>query len=525
MSDFDSEDTKYDTEEKMIDKEDKEDREENTSNSNRKSNIIEINGKKRFTIFLTLFMIATISSCDGGIIPQQNDNIKQEFGGDGEERVGLFGSIDYIGRIFGAVIFTIIMGRMNRKMLLIITLIFKSITLVVPLFTYKMDPDTNYLINNIARGLSGISQVFYPTYLPVWCDQYGKKSLKTIWVTLVQIGNPVGIIIGYGLGMFFEKLQLFSMSGWRTSFAFEGIILIVCSIILIFFDNIYFSEKLSLIEDHKGIEVELTLEQKKSNLFTNLFKILCNKLFLFCSICNSVAFFGIGVVQYFGDKYMSEVLQISDSARFILFALLCLFGPTTGMVVGGIITSKLGGYVKKSSMTFVIISMAIASTISMLISIHKIPALFVLTSWTYLFAIGATIPPISGIIISCLDNNLRGDGFSVCNFILNLFGSFPSSYVYSLLADLFSKGENDTDKYRKAWGVSMAYNFFGLLLVIIGGIFRYKIKGDLSETQEEKKEEEKEELKEEEEKNNENPSNIPNEPNEPKEMSVHMTTF
>ena len=519
MNDLESDETKSGTQEKILEKEDKE--ENNNNNS-----YIEIDSKKRFTIFLTLFMIATFSSCDGGIVPQQNSTIQKEFGGDGEKRVGLFGSVDYIGRIFGAVVFTIIMGRMNRKMLLVYTLIFKTITLFIPLFTYKADPDTNYLINNIARGLSGISQVFYPTYLPVWCDQYGKKSQKTIWVTLVQIGNPVGIIIGYGLGMLFEGLKLFSMTGWRTSFAFEGIILIACSIILLFFDNIYFSEKLSLIEDHKGIEVELTLEQKKSNLFTNLFKILCNKLFLFCSICNSVAFFGIGVVQYFGDKYMSEVLQISDSARFILFALLCLYGPTTGMVVGGIITSKLGGYVMKSSMTFVIISMAIASTISMLISIHKIPALFVLTCWTYLFAIGATIPPISGIIISCLDNNLRGDGFSVCNFILNLFGSFPSSYVYSLLADLFSKGANDTDKYRKAWGVSMAYNFFGLLLVIIGGIFRYKIKGDLSETQEEKKEEEKEELKEEEEeKNNENPSNIPNEPNEPNEMSVHMTTF
>ena len=117
----------------------------------------------------------------------------------------------------------------------------------------------------------------------------------------------------------------------------------------------------------------------------------------------------------------------------------------------------------------------------------KIPILFIITGWSYLFAIGASIPPISGIIISCLENNLRGDGFSFCNLIINLIGSFPSSYVYSLLADAFkSKGEQA--KLQYAWMFSMGYNFVGLIFVIISGIFRYAIKGDLSENNEEIKE-------------------------------------
>jgi hypothetical protein len=33
--------------------------------------------------------------------------------------------------------------------------------------------------------------------------------------------------------------------------------------------------------------------------------------------------------------------------------------------------------------------------------------------------------------------------------------------------------------------IAMAYNFVGLLFVIIAGIFRFKIEGDLSETKEE----------------------------------------
>ena len=444
----------------------------------KQDNLIEIDDKKRNIIFLCLTAIAIFSSCDGGIVPQQNTFIQEDFGEKEEQRVGLFGSIDYSGRVVGALIFTVIMGKMNRKLLLVSTLLFKSLTLFVPLFT------VNYYINSIARGLSGLSQVFYPTYLPVWCDQYGKKNKKTIWVMIVQIGNPLGIIIGYGLGLLFEKLELFGMNGWRTSFAIEGVILILCAVIIFFFEDMYFSEKFLLVEDSKGKE-EIKDEQKKVTLFANIGSIICNKIFLFSSLCNSVAFFGIGVVQFYGDKYMKLVLDIGDSIRFILFGLLCLFGPTSGMVFGGIISSKLGGYVKRSSMIFIIIAMIVAGVISMLIACHEISVLFIITSWTYLFAIGTVIPPLSGIIISCLDNNLRGDGFSLCNFLNNLLGNFPSSYAFSILVDVFEQGDNNSDKYRYAWMITMGYNFIGLLFVIIAGVFRLKIKGDLSDGKEE----------------------------------------
>ena len=475
----------------------KEEKNMKESFSEEEKDLIDIKDSKRNIIFICMVFIGTLSSLDGGIIPQQNSNIQKDFDPNaGESRVGLFGSIDYIGRVFGAIIFTLIMGRMNRKILLISTLIFKAITLFLEMYDinkkYPNDPTQNndptiqdvryntYIINIIARCLSGISQVFYTTYLPVWCDQYAKKAKKAIWVTLVQIGNPLGIILGYGIGMLCNIL--FDDKAWNIAFLLEGITLIVLAIIILFFDRLYFSEKFVLIDDYKGKEKEITEEQKKAKLinFSNLGKILCNKIFLFSSFCNSVAFFGIGVVQYYGNKYMEFVLEIGDSVRFVLFGILCLFGPTTGMVFGGIICSKIGGYVKSRSMAFVILCMAIASIISMCIACHEIMVLFIITGWSYLFAIGASIPPISGIIISCLDNNLRGDGFSFCNLLLNLLGSFPSSYTYSVLCDAF-EDKGIKEKYKYAWMITMGYNFIGLLFVIIAGIFRFRIKGDLSE--------------------------------------------
>ena len=195
-------------------------------------NPFNINNKKRITIFIVLSIIAALSSMDGGIIPQQNEIIKADFGSEGEERVGLFGSIDYIGRVFGSFIYTFIMGRMNRKLILIVSLFFKTLTLAIPIIT------KNYEINIVARCLSGLSQVFYPIYLPVWCDQYGKKKLKAIWVTIVQVGNPIGIILGYGLGLLSQTI--FSNSPWVYCFLIEGILLAISAVIIFFFEDIYF---------------------------------------------------------------------------------------------------------------------------------------------------------------------------------------------------------------------------------------------------------------------------------------------
>lgn len=34
-------------------------------------------------------------------------------------------------------------------------------------------------------------------YLPVWCDQFGFKNKKTLMITFVQIGAPLGVVIGF----------------------------------------------------------------------------------------------------------------------------------------------------------------------------------------------------------------------------------------------------------------------------------------------------------------------------------------
>ena len=466
--------------EEVINKEEKDEEDEESKGNE----MIEINEKARRTIYICLVLVSLFSSCDGGIIPQQNSKIQTDFVGDENDNslVGFFGSVDYIGRVIGALIFAVIMGKMNRKKLLIATLILKSITLFIAL------PFKNSTINIIFRGISGISQVFYTSYLPVWCDQYGKKKHRALMVTIVQLGNPIGIILGYGMGMLCDTFAPEGYSGWRISFAIEGAILIVCALIILGFKKKYFSEKFVLLKDNFGKE-EVKEEEENSKIINtkNIGKIICNKIFFFTTLSNSVSFFGMGIVQYWGDKYMELVLKIDTTIRFILFSALCLLGPILGMIFGGVVCSKLGGYNKRRAMTFTIILLIISSVVSSLITIGNNIYIFVIFAWVYLFFICAAIPPESGIIIVSLDNNLRGDGFSLSNSILNLTGSFPSSYAFGGLLDFYEKKLDKEDiinnkHYVYSMISCMAYNFAGVLFIIIAGIFRFRIKGDLSNT-------------------------------------------
>jgi hypothetical protein len=39
--------------------------------------------------------------------------------------------------------------------------------------------------------------VFFCIYFPVWVDLFADEKRKTVWLTLLLLGVPLGIIMGY----------------------------------------------------------------------------------------------------------------------------------------------------------------------------------------------------------------------------------------------------------------------------------------------------------------------------------------
>ena len=490
---------------------------------------IELNIKLRKLVFILMAIEYCISSSDGGIVPQQNKNIKYNFGDPGETRVGLFASIDYVGRIIGAIVMSLLIDRLNRQVFFSACCIFKALTLFVSTFT------ENYYFNLIARLMSGIPQTLLTSYGTIWTDQFGRKKRRTLMLALLQLFSLFGILVGYGLGLICDAIipipdkaknygepddpykndHEYFYLGWRLAFSVEGVILAILGLIIFFCPKIFFSSTFYLNDDNdkegddnigreKSIK-EIKEEREKRGisgfkLFIKQFpQILCTKLFILMSLGNTVAFFGMRVIQFYADIYMEVVLDVDKDIKFIYFIVLCITGPILGILIIGFIMQKIGGYGSRNGMIFIIILNVVASGVSMLFSATLNTFISLGSAWIYLFCLAAVTPLQGGVIIASLPKELKGNGYSINMFLLNGIGSFPSSYVFSLICDYIGENYDETNmRYRTTMRVVMFYNFVGLLLVILAGIVRFRIKGDLGVEKpgEEKKEDKTEENEE-----------------------------
>jgi hypothetical protein len=56
----------------------------------------------------------------------------------------------------------------------------------------------------ICRFMTGFTQVFPAIYYPVWADTFGATDKqKTIWLTVLLICGPIGVLLGYIMSAWF----------------------------------------------------------------------------------------------------------------------------------------------------------------------------------------------------------------------------------------------------------------------------------------------------------------------------------
>jgi MFS family permease len=429
--------------------------------------IINIDSKIRIKLFLILLLIFTISSADGGIIPYSTNTIKKELN-ISDTKIGIYSSLDFFGRVFGSIIISLFITHNNRKKLLLFALINKGIFLCISLVTI------NCFINFLARFLTGVFQVFFTIYFPVWCDQYGNYK-KTEWVTIMQIGSPIGIIFGYGFSMCLSILFK-NLSEWRLAYLFEGGSLIIIGFYIDkYIDEIYFSEKFVLLSDNSGKYIEIKKDEKKK-FKDNLFIIITNKVFLFNTISGSVAFFGLGVIQFWGNDYLKNYLEVKNNGALFIFNILSISGPTLGVAFGGYLISKIGGYSKIEANYIPIFFSFLSGIFGLSVGFTNKLFIYFIVSWIYYFSLGAMLPSESGIILDSLSEKLKGDGFTITNFLLNLLGNCPSPFIFPLIKEKIFKNDNDKDKWSHTLTFTMTYNLVGTICVCLGAFYRYKIK-------------------------------------------------
>ena len=438
------------------------------------SKSLSLSHKSRWFVYILFLLANVLISLDHGSIPASTQPLRLIAGSD--QALGLFGSLVFVGNIIGSLISFWLINIVNRKTLLLLSLTLLSLCL----FTFVVFTNIFFLFAN--RILVGVFQSYVTIYLPVWCDQFGMLSKKSLMITFGQLVVPIGVFFGYLIASLFINAN--TSYGWKVAFIIQGIGVILLSVVFIFIPKIYFHSTLyrSTTSNNSndyhdetvftGINIDISNhnERDNNNNFISIARMLFQrKVFLYAVLSLSSLFYVITGVQYWVSDYMDNILHItSTKQRLLYFTIVCFTSPTFGVFLSGFVLTKIGGYEHKHSIAYSFALAFIAGCFALAVPLVKDIEHFVFLLWLVLFFGGGVLPVITGIIISCLPKHLAASGNSFTILIGNLFGYLPAPYIYGMFTDVFK------DKGQVGMVFTMWYSFVGVGFMGIAAYYRYR---------------------------------------------------
>lgn len=197
----------------MLNKDDKQDNNSDQDNQDGESKIstsderiiqlkkisIPLPRRKRWLIFSIFVILNIMINVDHGTVPAATEEIKKDLNIN-DEQLGLFGSLVYLGNMFGSLVSLTLINKLNRKYLLAVSLTLSGGFLM----TFTIWSSLYFLFSN--RIVVGMFQAFVSIYLPIWCDQFGIKRKRTIMIALIQVAPPLGVVLGYAITILCQKV-------------------------------------------------------------------------------------------------------------------------------------------------------------------------------------------------------------------------------------------------------------------------------------------------------------------------------
>ena len=398
-------------------------------------NIIELSPKGRNVVFIFYLISNILISMDHGSIPASINELRQLTSYD--QSIGLFGSLVYLGNIFGSMIFFTYINTFNRKLLLLIALLGNSVCL----FTFVIIENIPFLFFN--RILVGMLQAYITIYMPVWCNQYGLKSQRNYMIALIQLVSPIGIFLGYFIASICINDQIYG--GWKFAFLVQAFLILILSILFLFVPINFFSKYYYSVgetsEEEKIIQKpeEEVLNADQDNLnYLEKIKVLINyKVFIYSVISMSILIYIITGVQYWVTDYLDAILGIkSQKDRLFLFTVACFTAPVLGVLIGTELKNRLCQQNMRKSLLFCSLLGILASISSIPVPITLNLLYFIIFMWLVLFFGAGIVPVLTSIIINAVPEEHMASANSISNFLTNALGYLPAPYIYGILSDI-----------------------------------------------------------------------------------------
>jgi MFS transporter, Spinster family, sphingosine-1-phosphate transporter len=417
----------------------------------------------RALIFILLTFTNIMINFDHGAIPASSTNLMRELNLDSLS-LGILGSLVFLGLTFGASAAGFLFSTYAPKWIVTLSLFSSSF------FLYLFTQGTTLLTLSLYRFLCGFSQVFSMIYFPVWVDQFGVMESRTMWLAYLQLGSPLGTMLGYVTSAF--SLRLYS--NWKIPFYVQSFFIAISAIILSITPDKFFSryyrrtdmtrqlkneltqiygnddisvskdywQKFHVINGHKysrlsdfsifSLKDEYE-ENKQTHYLSILSSLITNKIYTFTMLTICCLLFIITGIEFWISDYMKVIMEINERKVYITFAIVCITAPTLGVLSGGYITEQLGGYTDKKALDSSYQIAMMAAICGLPLPIINNFLIFVLLMWLTLFFGGSLVPGLTGIMLNSIPLEYKEVANSHTHFCYNLIGYLPAPFLYGVI--------------------------------------------------------------------------------------------
>ena len=457
--------------------------------------------KKRNIIFKIFLLSDLFLNYDTGVIPASLIQITKEIDLDYSEQA-LIGSLVYLGLSFSSVFVGFIFSKFSPSKVCSVILLLNCISC----FIFSMSINKSILFT--MRFLMGVTEAFIVIYGPVWVNNFSPPEHSAIWMGILHSCSIFGVFLGYlaaSLILNFFK----GLLSWRFAIQIQGFVEIFLSLFFWVekdeYINVDIRKKKPLNEiEFDGNEINVHKNSEGSPSFnspSNICRVgsrkhdpridtielgnigryylqaktvLTNKLYVLITLSLTCIYFIVTGIQFWITKYLIEILNVEPIVVNVIFAIISITAPLSGVLFGGTLSDKYGGYKGKYETK----ALQMCTAFGILAFFFGLPMGFMfqitylsILLWTFLFFGAAIIPIGTGVMISCVPKDCQATSSSISQLVFNLLGYFSSPMVTGFIMDRF-----EDEKEGFIWGMRLVFFWviFALFFIWASYIVSYR---------------------------------------------------
>ena len=450
----------------------------------------QIPDKRRNLIFNIFLLSNLFLNYDTGVIPASLIQITKEIDLIYSEQA-LIGSLVYLGLSFASIFAGLIFSKFSPSKVCSVILLFNVISCFV--FSFSSDKSILFLM----RFFMGATEAFIVVYGPVWVNNFSPPEHSATWMGILHSCSIFGVFLGYLAASviinFFNRFL-----SWRFAIQIQGFVEIFLAFFFWFEKDEYINVNIRKTINEKevdGKDINVRKNSNNSPSFNSPSKIgqggswkhdpridtieisnlgryslqaktvLTNKLYVSITLAMTSIYFIVTGIQFWITKYLIEILSVEPIVVNIIFSIISITAPLSGVLFGGTLSDKYGGYKGKYETK----ALQMCSAFGILAFFFGLPMGFIfqiiylsVLLWTFLFFGAAIIPIATGIMISSVPKDCQATSSSMSQLVFNLLGYFSSPMITGFIMDRF---ENEKEGF--IWGMRLVFSWGSVALVFI----------------------------------------------------------